>query len=519
MSKISKSSKLMGNYMIKKMLKATSILLTPILVLSLQLGTFAPANADPIGFTNLSIQGSIFFSNTTYEAEVCNQGTDEVTKFVLSHTFVNFPLSESLIDVANSNIRGGSTIGAYDPNTDTWSGSLLQSDCIRIMYHGTPAPGSNVSLDSSIASSELTAGAINNDPDNSNDIADNISFVKDENSDLDIETRLLTQGTISPTTTIEYEATIKSIGPGAYVDNGFFILAFIMPPDASFIGVTDVNTGDVVDVQGNCNNMGPIANLGFSALSSYTGDVVACFLSANSDLPAGSEYKFNLSLTAGDSFANGDAEVIAIIEGNDIDTYEIFKSLALGTNPLALNTGNFKYLAYDPSVLKATSSLCPGQGETTSDGTGCFRISFNKDIYEPSFGLEDIVITGSGTPSSLTKVDGEEGVWEVRITGITSGTASTISLNLGGILDYNSIGSQAKVLGINTIRFADTPAPTPSGETGSVAGTTPGKTSANGTLAVTGYSSSDFYASLTLILMGLVLVGISKRRFAKQAKN
>lgn len=482
----------------RKSVKAISILLTPVLVLALQVGSFSAAHA--LGNADLSVSTSVNFSDTTLEVRVCNNGPEEVTKFVLNNTLVNFPVNEALVSVATSDTSHGSTLGTFDEDSSTWTGNLLKDDCIHIMFNSNVAAGQNVSLDSTIVSSELTGAVPNVDPNSSNDVANTTSFVKGENSNLDIQSRLLTQGAISPETVANYELTLKNSGPGAYVDNGFFLVGFVMPTDATFTDMTVTQGSDVLTVTA-CQVLGPIANLGFSSLSEYSGNVVACFLQASSDLPVNSTYKFNISMTAGDSFSNGDAKVIAIAEGNDADTYKLFSSIATGADPFNYNTGNFTSLAYDPSQLNATASLCPGQLEVSSDGTGCFRFTFNKAIYENSFGLDDIIVSGSGSATSLTKIS--DGVWEIKVSGITKNTTATISLNLGGILDYSSIGIQTKVLGIDTIRYAES---APVVNSDSSVPTTPtanaqGTNSASGVLSSTG-TNVDLNFPMFLILIG-----------------
>jgi LPXTG-motif cell wall-anchored protein len=470
-----------------KFWKSTSLLLTPLMVLGLQVGTLGVAHAA--GDADLRVDSFMLFSNSAVQVSLINDGTDDVTEIVLDQVVSNTAITDGYVMQPFSDLDGGSMLGSFDFDTKTWTGNLKQGDGIAIVFEATETSslGSTVDIATSIVSSELSGGP-NLDPNSSNDTS-LTSYTSVAKSDLNVETRLKTTGVITPTTNVTYEATFSSVGPGALVDNGFFIFAFIMPEDSTFVDAVDTDLGDNLNLLG-CQVIGPIGNLGFEALNNfnYTGDVVACNLSAPSGLPAGTEYKLDFNMTAGETFAAGNAEVIVVVESNDAGTLPIFRALGKNTDPLAENTGNFVYLSYDPTALAATASLCPNQPAVSTDGTACFRISFNKDIVEETFGLEDIAVTGSGTASSLTKIG--DNLWELRITGIVSGKEATISLNTGGIVDYSAVQSNTSVLGINTIRFADTA----------------------GTLPETGNNSSNALTAFALLLTGFVLTQSSKRK-------
>ena len=205
--------------------------------------------------------------------------------------------------------------------------------------------------------------------------------------------------------------------------------------------------------------------------------------------------------------ATGNADVFAFIQGNDTGSMGIHNTVMTGVqliDTLESNpNNNMVLLSYDPSALNATSSLCPGQGEVSTDGTGCFRITFNKAIYEPSFDASDVQITGSGVVDSITKIG--DNLWEVKIKDIELNKSATISLLLGGIVDFT------QVLGINTIRYASVDA------AGGTGGANPGSplgtvNSANGTLAETGFNSYVFIISMSLILLGLIIAFATRRK-------
>lgn len=483
----------------KKLWKTASLLLTPILVLGLQFGNIGLAHAA--GNAELSISSDIQYSNTGFYISIYNsQDSDTISEFTINNIATNATLEDGFIDAVPLQ---GADPGSFNTATNTWTGSLEPGDTISILYkiHVTTPVGSTVSITSNIVSSKLVGGAVNVDTTLSNDTATS-SFIETLHSDLNVSTRLKTTGTILETTDVTYEVTIENAGLGEYVDKGFFYLVFIMPEDSTFVSMTDTNLSDEVEVN-QCNNIGPIENLGFVALNSYsyTGNLMLCPLGTTANLPSGTNYKFEFTMTAGPVFAAGNASVLVLGQGNDVDTLKIWRALAFQTDPFADDTGNFVFLSYDPSELSATSSLCPGQSAISNDGNGCFSISFNKDIYDESFGLDDIVVTGSGTASSLTKVG--DNLWELRIVNIGLGQTANISLNTGGIIDLSAVQSAARVLGITAIRYEIAVAQDTTSDT---------LRSASGTLAETGTSSSNMLTALTLMFTGFALLLTSKYR-------
>ena len=89
--------------------------------------------------------------------------------------------------------------------------------------------------------------------------------------------------------------------------------------------------------------------------------------------------------------------------------------------------------------------------------------------------------------------------------------SATISLLLGGIVDFNAVQSGTQVLGINTIRYASVDA------AGGTGGANPGSplgtvNSANGTLAETGFNSYVFSISMSMILLGLIIAFATRRK-------
>ena len=327
---------------------------------------------------------------------------------------------------------------------------------------------------------------------------------------------------ITPTTVASYQIDVENVGEGIYHhDTGFFIFVFILPPDSTFNNVEDLNTDDALLVDGNnCQSPGKVGdlNLGAGVAGFYDRNIVLCQLSVSGDqtLPAdNTKYPFKVNFVAGDSLASGTADVISLVEGNDIDTLNLMKVLATGGNPVTSGSDNVRYLTYDPSALQANVDRCAGQGETTKDGTGCFTLTFNKTIYADSFGIDDIDLGGVGTVDSLTYVSGD--TWEVRVSGIQPGQVLALNLKLNQIQDYSAKQNSTAVLGINTIRFAE-PVADNSGATGPITGNTTGNTagsnstSAKGTLAQTGNSTSVYILGMSLLMLGLLIQLSTKRK-------
>src|SRR5690606_9524818 len=113
-----------------------------------------------------------------------------------------------------------------------------------------------------------------------------------------------------------------------------------------------------------------------------------------------------------------------------------------------------------PSDLQMIVNRCPGQGETTSDGTGCFRVSFNKVIWGPSFDEDDLILDGGGSISSFTQIDNN--LWEVQVSGILPGATLTLLLGADSVQDYSAVLNSTAVLGVNTIRYELAPSSDPS---------------------------------------------------------
>ena len=487
--------------------------------------------------TNLQIYAYRNFANQAVDLQVCNQGLSDIKQIVFHVDSTNFVFDSGWVSPFNT---PPADPGSFDFDTMTWTGRLdyvpwipddpntpeneqQNNQCIALSIsgHATGQLGDSVTTTISIVSSVQVDDSANVDNDGGNDSVTLDPFTITGLPDIKAEALLYTTGAITDTSEVEYQVDVSNVGSGVYHDNGFNIFAFTLPPDADFVSATDLKLGDAVGLDW-CNSPGLIGtDINLPGLEDFHGRrVVLCNLNiANGEIPTGNTiYPFRIKIVAGASLAAGTADVVGIFEGNDPDTYRLFQIIARGDNLLASITNepndNFFYLAYDPEDLHATVDRCPGQGETTTDGTGCFHITFNKLIYEPSFTEDVIDLGGNGTVDSLTRLD--DFTWELRVKDITPGSTVTMLLKLNQINDYSAVRNTTQVLGINTIRYevGSTGNSDSGNASGSASGTASGTTSATGTLATTGMQSKDFTTAIVLLMLGLALTFVTKRKKA-----
>ena len=500
----------------KKLKILGSTVLVATLAIMLQIGTIGAANADSAANLHLSYQ-DLSFTQGGLQIEVCNSSssTDNLTQLGLSLDLTNWTLDDTFVSPGMMGTTA-TTPGTFDKDTLTWDGVNEPGQCIQLLLtgHSTAAVGQQGEITANIISSKTTG-----DVDNTGTINEPTHvyppFTIVNTPDMKIETRVKDPGEITAESLVTYQTTVSNIGDAPYVDNGFFLMAFVIPNDATVdldTAVTDSDTSDALVVNNPCFSPGTVGSMGFEGLSAYTGTVIVCGLSAPDGLPTGGSYPIDINLTAGPSFAAGNAEVIAILEGNDTDTLTLFKALAQGTDPLASGSNNTVHLSYNPDSLRATVAHCPGQGEITTDGTGCFRVTFNKLIYASSFKASSLDLGGIGTVSSLEQLDDYN--WEVKIIGIAPGQTLTLQISENSIQDLSAILSDTHVLGENVIRYLqDAPVTAPvDSPLGTVNGSTNGSTSANGTLAKTGIESSDYTTACLILFIGLSLAFVSRRK-------
>lgn len=475
--------------------------------------------------TDLSIGGQRNFANQAIDFIVCNNGPSSIKEIQFSINSTNIEYTEILTSPFDT---PPTDIGSIDSDTLVWTGVLAGqtidgdgqtvTECVGFFATGneTGNTGDEVTTTISIVSSVQVDNTINDD-NSGNESHTFDPYTISAQPDLLAEARLVTSGTITPTSEVEYEIDARNIGDGVYKHNGFLIYAFALPPDATFVSATDLDPSDAL-VADSCGSAGILGvDIIIRGLEPVFGRHIAvCQLNITGGvLPANDTvYKFKIKIIAGASMAAGTADIVGILEGNDKDTMNFFASIARGDSILeTLNVNpnnNVVHLAYDPDALQMTATRCPGQGETTSDGTACFRVSFNKDIYEPSFTTESLRLTGSGTVASVDKLGTNS--WEVIITGITDETTLQLvdTNNPNSVTDYNAIAGEVFVLGESTIKFVANTLVTTTSTPASVQS----KTTANGTLAATGIDSSVYTFALLMLILGLSIGIVLNRRKA-----
>jgi len=489
-----------------------------VLLAGLQLGTIGFAYAgEP---TNLSMWASRDFANQAVQFQVCNQGEEPIKEIVFDIDSTNFEFDSIFVSPFNTPPADS---GTFDFGTMTWTGLLNPvltdgepDECIAFIATGneTGNLGDTVTTTLSIVSSVQGDDTVNADPESSDDSTVLDSYVITELPDLAVDSHLVTTGDINSDSEVEYQIDVSNQGAGDFFATDFFIFAFTLPEGASVVSIEDLDPSDaLIAGSSNCQPGGVIGvDIQLPGLGAFAGrQVVLCMLQAVGNiLPANDDvYSFRVKIVAGAALASGEADVTAIIEGNDPDTGKLFKVIASGADLLESVTedpiNNFAYLSYDPEALQVTINRCPGQGETTSDGTGCFRVSFNKKIVASSFTASDLNLGGVGSVSEFDQLD--DYTWEVKVSGIQPGQTLTLLIADVSIQDYSAVQNGTQVLGINTIRFADSD----STDNGSDSGAN-NQTTAQGTLARTGSSSDLMPVALMLLIIGAALALASRKR-------
>ena len=479
--------------------KFATIALIAVTIFAAQVGTLTSAFAADAP-TDLSITVEKMGNWNVFAYRVCNNGPTDVIAFTVENTFTNFSVTQYQNVIFAETTANSSNI---DLNTGDWTGQMTSGQCVEVFVLGnvTGSIGQNLDMTSTITSATLSDSTENVDTNIGDETATTPASSIIEQADLAMETRLLTEGTITSGMTVRYELQVKNIGVGDYTTIDAFNFGqpqiyVLMPAGASFVNLIDSNTGDILDI----DSCFPVGNIEDQLPGSgYTGVIQGCQLAINSGdiLPSGSSYKFELQVLTTAGFVSGDTEVFGISIGNDENTILYFARLSLGEDFLATPINNIFRLTFDDTSLVPTINPCAGQGAVVSTSSACFTISFNKSIFGDSFTIDDLVLTGTGTIDSLTRVGANE--WTVVISGLQLGSQVTLTLSEAAIQDLSAIYNGTQVLGINTIRYGETTS------------TTPKANSASGTLANTG-NDSDWGTPFGLLFAGLILLGLSKKK-------
>jgi hypothetical protein len=501
-----------------------ALILIALLSFVAQFGFVSIASATP-GSADLQAGGFSGFYGEGSVINVCNQGDDPVESFTLNPTLSGVEISEYIVTTSDDHSTDPTDFGSIT-QSGVWTGLVAATQCVPVMLvmNPTVAIGQDFSYSVEIASSKLQGGTDNVDPNSGNNVQDFGTFTHSELPDWATSTRLTTPGAITNGSTVDYEVTLTNNGPGIEQagPDSLMNISFIVPEFASYQGVTDLDTNDALDINtaymGGCTDFGPVGNAG-AGIAYLPGEIVVCFLKPNADIGPGESFKFNFEMTATNEFTTGALSVYAIATGSDLDSFKLQQGLSKGDDVFTTLAGvnNITTLQYDNSDLQVNVDRCSGQGETTTDGTGCFQVTFNKKIYAPSFTTANLDLQGAdGANVTLEQMD--DFTWQVHLTGIAQGSTVSLEVNQDGILDYNAVPVTVQVLGENTIRFASDSGSGSGGSTsgstadGVVAGTD--ATHASGVLSATG-ANVDTRTPIVLIALGLMLLGsvaLSRRR-------
>ncbi|MFN8015992.1 MAG: hypothetical protein U0R17_05235 [Acidimicrobiia bacterium] len=464
----------------KKLLIFCGLLLT--LLISAPSGAFA-LNATPQdGTSDLEISIQSVAGERAFAIVIHNAGTDSIGEISLDTTFSNFTVTDSLALPSGFASSNATDNGSYNNTLQKWTGTLEGSQIVALGFIGTAGSiGQQIQVTSTILSSKLSDTSNNVDSNSSNDSASYTSAPIAADPDLVISTRLLTSGPITNGTPVSYEVTLTNSGQGTYIDNpssSKLGVYFVLPGGVTYTNGLDADTNDPLNVDA-CGTIGPASSV--PGLASYAGDIVGCqFTPVGGVLSPGQSGKVIINLVANTAFATGSTVVVGVAVGDDLDSIRTQATVFAGIDPATItDNNNLVVLAFDNSELKVTVNRCPSQKEFTTDGTGCFRVSFNKLIYAPSFIQDDLALASGVSVTSFSQLDNY--TWEVRVKGISRGTTFALTLDPSSVQDYSAVQNGVQVLGENTIRYLDS------------------------TLPATG-AENNFPTAFALILFGLILV-------------
>ena len=457
-------------------------------------------------------------------ASVNNSGVSGVItsiSFEVVTTYIN--LSEVLVaerDQYNTATDLGSITLLNDWNTLSdakqfeWNGELRPGETLTLLPRGivSGSAGDSASLSWNILSSKLEGDVDNIDEITENDVS-TINFEVIATGDLAIETRLVTTGDIEVGDNVTYEIYVKNIiSPGVLESNPG--LYYVLPEGSSFVSIVDLDENDGITASG-CMPL-PVQYL--PPDFAYTGIVMQCGLQAASGvIPGNSSFPFALTMTASEGFSNGTAEVLGVVlanSGMELDSLAFIQSITTGGNAFDLDVNNIMRLSYDPDELVVTINRCDGIGEVVASDDACFTIEFNKDIYEPSFTVDDILLSPSGNVYSFVKDSNRK--WTIRVNGLAAGQTLVVNVEPESVQDYSAVLNGTQVLGVNTVRYELN---NNQGSNTNNSGNSANQTTANGTLARTGTTTSGYVSyAIALMLIGLVLTVASKTRASRSKR-
>lgn len=435
---------------------------------------------------------------------VCHVSGETVTAFTISTQTTGFSVTGYQLFLTYSNATNNGSVNS----SGQWTGELRSSECISFFILGTVtgAVGTNMVVTPSVHVDMLhdnIAGAETVVDNN----AQTLTLPIVDQPDIVIYSRLLTTGTISSGTPVSYELTIANEGTAAS-NAGALMLAFLLPDGAVFNGVVDLDLGDGAGlIDGTAMGIDPdgcnepvIASDVSPGLAAYDAQMVLCAVGYSGSFNPGSSFPFQLDMTAGEGFVSGSTRAIAVaLSPDEAESAQFMNYFGSGQDGFTLGLNNIAWLTYDSDPLTVTINRCAGVNEVVTVNDACFTISFNKEIYAPSFTVDDLVLQGGGTVYSF--VQNSPTQWTVRITGMTQGGALRLLLGPASVTDYSAITNGTQVLGENVVRF----------ETASSGSAAAAGTGTTGELPNTGFST-DWLTPLILIACGYVLVHNTRKK-------
>jgi len=444
------------------------------------------------------------FSGNEFYLKLCNSTGEAVQSATLQLTSQNISNLKLNLNQAFSDAH---TLGSYNAQTKTWTGEIYDGDCLYFDISGTAANtlGAKASIDANIVTAVTDGETVGVD----GYVERSYSHEKMINllPDLAIFATLKTTGNIKAGDTVNYDVDVANIGDGMLGSNNdsYVGIYFIVPDGATFLDVADLDTNDSLnfsgcEVQGNIHDMGP-------QFSAYYGDLVACSLESTTGLQPKSHHLFRFTMTAGNSFAQGTAQVLGVAFADDPDTILFMNTFETGEDGFALEINNIFRLSYDPGELTVTINRCEGYTGVIEINDACFTVVFNKPIWAPSFVLDDLILEGEGQIYSFTQNTDTQ--WTVRINGMVLGQTLRLTLDPESVQDLSAVLNGTYVLGENTIRFGSLT----SDKSSAVSETNPVQSNGNltsksssGLLANTGSETfPNVISALSLIFVGLFL--------------
>jgi len=427
--------------------------------------------------------------------DICSSGSDSFESVTFQSTATNFNITGYELQPAHPSWNSATDLGSVTAQ-GVWTGLLEAGQCTTLNMVGevTGNIGDEIEITTVFTNVVLVGGALASNVNNGGvDSSESFTVQIGAPVDLSVTTRLLTPGPIGSGSNVSYELNLRNVGDSVYNSSQVQVY-FVLPQGSTFNNVTDGNSGDTLALD-SCQVMLPNINVMFPQ---YDGALLFCnFVNSLGNFPLGANYPMIFNLTVGSAFSSETTEVFGVlIAQGETDSDEFVNTMNTGGDPFDLSgNNNIVNLPYNNDVLKVTVNRCAGQSAITTNGSGCFTVSFNKLIYAPSFVQSDLVLSGGGAVSSFTQVD--DYTWEVGISGITPGSTLALTLGADSVQDWNAVMNDVQVLGENTIRFE-------------VAG---------GTLANTGIDSLEWMTAVALLMIGFVLVRWSRKNEIKSVRR